>query len=269
MSKILIVEDEEFLADMYRIKFEAEGFDVLVAANGQIGLDLIKQEKPDLVFLDLVMPVMNGYEALDAIRADLETKNLTVVILSNLGQEEEISEAMKKGADAFLIKANLTPQDLVVKAREILAVGKPVAETKDEEVCETGEGEPVEKNGQTVLLIEDNKELIEMYRCQLENSGYHMELAENGAWGIKMAHERKYDLIVMDMVMPAMNGYDMLKQIKADSQNMETPVIVISNSALEEEIDKALAMGANRYFVKSDITPKKLVEEIADLVASK
>jgi len=271
MSKILIVEDEEYLSDMYRTKFVLEGFEVLVAANGEEGFLMAKKEKPDLIFLDLVMPIMNGFQALEAIRNDQETKNLLVVILSNLGQQEELKAGIEKGANAFLIKASLTPNDLVVKARELLSMEKKNVVDREVVYNDQGNTEVVkaEHNGMDILFIEDNKEIIQMYSLRFQSSGYGVKLAENGAWGVKMAQEKKFDVIVMDMMMPAMNGYEMLKAIKKDSKNIDTPIIVISNSAQDAEIEKSLELGANKYLLKSSITPSGLVEEIEKLVKTK
>jgi len=272
MPKVLIVEDEEYLADMYQTKFKLEGFEVIVATNGEEGYLMAKKEKPDLVFLDLVMPIMDGFQALEAIRNDAETKGLLVIILSNLGQREELKIGIDKGANDFLIKASLTPRDLADKARELLAIKKKdtvgaevVYDTaKDPEIAKK-----VDYNGVNVLFIEDNKEIIKMYQLQFQNSGYGIDLAENGAWGVKMAQEKKFDIIVMDMMMPAMNGYEMLKAIKADSKNINTPIIVISNSAQDAEIEKSLELGVNKYLLKSSITPGDLIREIEQLIKAK
>lgn len=120
MKKILIVEDEKFLSEMYQMKLEREGFEVVVAENGKIGYDLAKKEKPDLILLDLVMPVMDGYEALTEIRKDEKTKNLKVCILSNLGQANEIERSRDIGIEGFLIKANQTPSQLVGNVIKLL-----------------------------------------------------------------------------------------------------------------------------------------------------
>ncbi len=268
MPKVLIVEDEIFLSDMYRMKFESEGFEVAVAANGADGYKLAKQIKPDLVFLDLIMPLVDGFQALKMIREDEETKNLLIVVLSNLGQEEEIAKVMTQGANAFLVKASLTPKQLVEKARELLLLEAKISE-QSLEILEGGEPEVLPEHKDTkILFIEDNKEIIMMYRLQFEKCGYNIELAENGAWGLKMAQQKKYDIIVMDLMMPAMNGYEMLRVIKMNSANQDTPVIVISNSAQDEEIEKALEAGANKFLIKSQIAPKELIAEIAILTAT-
>ena len=122
--KILIVEDEHFLSEMYITKFKHEGFAVFSASDGKEGLALLRKEMPDLVLLDIVMPVMDGYTFLKEMKKDEKINYIKVIILSNLGQRSEIEKGMNEGADDYLIKANLTPNQLVHKAREILEKNK-------------------------------------------------------------------------------------------------------------------------------------------------
>lgn len=126
-KKILIVEDEEFLADMYKIKFESEGYKIKVASDGLSGLKALKKEKFDLIFLDLVMPGMDGFQFLKEVRSKEQTMENKIYVLSNLGQAEEIVTAFEQGADGFLIKANLTPAQLMENVKKIFA-GESVGE---------------------------------------------------------------------------------------------------------------------------------------------
>ena len=128
-KKILIVEDEEYLADMYKMKFEHEGYDVKVAEDGETGIELAKSEQPDLVLLDIVLPKMNGFQVMHALREDPKTKKLKVYYLSNLGQDEEIEQGMREGADGYLIKTDVTPAQLVECVEKIFA-GVPVGVKK-------------------------------------------------------------------------------------------------------------------------------------------
>lgn len=121
-KKILFIEDEEFLVEMYQMKFSAEGFEVIIAPDGELGIQLARDTKPDLVFLDMVLPRKNGLEVLAALKGDPETKDLRIFILSNLGQDEEKKKGVVAGAEGYLIKTDLTPADLVVKAKEILGL---------------------------------------------------------------------------------------------------------------------------------------------------
>ena len=126
VHKILIVEDEPYLLEMYKTKFEKEKFTVLTAGDGETGLAIARKDLPDLILLDIVMPVMNGYEFLLQIKNDEKTKAIKVYVLSNLGQASEITKGYNAGADNYLIKANLTPNQLVEIVKDGLT-GKQVA----------------------------------------------------------------------------------------------------------------------------------------------
>ncbi len=119
-KKILIVEDEAFIAEMYKIKFESDDYEVILAHDGNEGVELAYEFLPDLILLDLMMPHKDGYQTLREIRAGEKTKALRVFILSNLGQKEEIDKGMELGADGFFVKAHLTPTQLLEKVNEIL-----------------------------------------------------------------------------------------------------------------------------------------------------
>ena len=119
-KKILIVEDDEFLRSLNAKRLETEGFKIVVAVDGQSAIDLIPKEMPDLIFLDLLLPGVDGFEVLKRIKADAKTKDIPVVVFSNLGQKEDIEKAHNLGAIDFLVKANFTLDDVVVKIREVL-----------------------------------------------------------------------------------------------------------------------------------------------------
>jgi CheY-like chemotaxis protein len=122
MPKLLLVEDDIFYRKLYKHKFEISGFEVTAVENGQEALNIIPTLKPDLVLMDIMMPVMNGYEALDKLKASPETESLPVVMLTNLSSEADTSLATKKGALGFLIKSDLTPQQLVAKVESLSGI---------------------------------------------------------------------------------------------------------------------------------------------------
>lgn len=112
MPKVAIIEDDLAIAQMYRLKFEAEGFDVDIAENGKLGLELCEKMKPDIVLLDLMMPEMNGDEMLEKMRATDWGKHIKVIILTNVG-EQEAPEALKNlNVSAFIVKADMTPKQV-------------------------------------------------------------------------------------------------------------------------------------------------------------
>ncbi|TAK05570.1 response regulator [Patescibacteria group bacterium] len=119
--RVLIVEDDAFLAGIYTTKFSLEGFDVLSAGDGLAGLKVARKELPDIILLDVLMPKMDGFEVLDELKKDAATKHIPVVILTNLGQKEDVQRGLKGGAVDYLIKAHFVPADTVAKVRKILA----------------------------------------------------------------------------------------------------------------------------------------------------
>lgn len=119
--RILIVEDDRFLQKILLLKFAAEGFDVTAASDGDEALKQILADPPDLILLDLILPKMNGFELLTEMRTNPKTRQLPVIVLSNLGQEEDIRRVRDLGAMDFLVKSNLSIQDVVQRAKESYA----------------------------------------------------------------------------------------------------------------------------------------------------
>lgn len=120
MPKILLIEDDNFFAGIFSKKLEQGGFDVSVANSGEDGLKLMEKETPDLMILDLILPKMNGFEVLERVKASESTKNFPVLILSNLGQREDIDKCLALGAADYFIKAHVAPDELVNKVRDVL-----------------------------------------------------------------------------------------------------------------------------------------------------
>ena len=120
-KRILLAEDDRFLRRAAESALKRAGFTVLPAADGEEALRLARAEKPDLVLLDLIMPKLQGFEVLKALKADPATAMIPVVVLSNLGQDGDVQRALESGAVAYLVKANLSLDELVVRARGALA----------------------------------------------------------------------------------------------------------------------------------------------------
>ena len=121
MSKIAIIEDDPAISQMYRIKFEAEGYDVDTAENGKIGLELIEDMRPDMVLLDLMMPEMDGEEMLRELRKKDWGKNIKVIILTNMGESEAPDSIREMKVEAFILKANMTPRQVAELVKEHLS----------------------------------------------------------------------------------------------------------------------------------------------------
>jgi DNA-binding response OmpR family regulator len=119
-SKVLLVEDDKMLADMYVTKFSKEGMEILKADDGAQGLEMAKQHKPDLILLDIIMPKLDGFAVLKELKKDPNMSDTHILLLTNLGQSEDVEKGKQLGADDYFIKANHTPAEIVTKVKYLL-----------------------------------------------------------------------------------------------------------------------------------------------------
>ncbi len=122
MANVLLVEDDSFLANIYKTKFEMEKFKVILAENGEIGLDLAQKKNPDIILLDILMPKLDGFAVLEELKKNESTKKIPVVLLTNLGQKDDVERGLEMGAIDYLIKAHTKPSEAVGKVKSILKI---------------------------------------------------------------------------------------------------------------------------------------------------
>jgi DNA-binding response OmpR family regulator len=118
--KILIVEDDKFVRELISQKLTEEKFEVSSAKDGEDGVVKIESEKPDLILLDLILPGIDGFEVISRVRKNPNTESIPIVILSNLGEKNDVDRGIKLGANDYMIKAHFTPKEIVEKVRSIL-----------------------------------------------------------------------------------------------------------------------------------------------------
>jgi len=121
-AKILIVEDDKMLLEMYNIKFQEADLPVITAQDGLTALEVVKKELPAVILLDVMMPKMDGFAVLTELKNDPQTKNIPVLMLSNLGQQNDVNKGKELGADDYIVKASMTPTQVVEKVK--LYLGK-------------------------------------------------------------------------------------------------------------------------------------------------
>jgi CheY-like chemotaxis protein len=120
MPTIVLIEDDGLILRMYEKKLALDGYNVIGAANGKDGLDLIKQHKPALILCDVMMPELNGFQVLEAVKADPELAHIPFITLTNLNQPEDAARAIEMGATTYLVKVQIMPADVVAKVKEVL-----------------------------------------------------------------------------------------------------------------------------------------------------
>jgi len=120
MKKILVAEDDRFLSNAYRIKLTKLGYEVTVMSDGEQVMKYLKDNMPDLILLDLIMPIKDGFETLKEIRSQIKFKKLPIIVASNLGQREDVKKATEMGATDYIVKSDLSLQELVDKIHSYL-----------------------------------------------------------------------------------------------------------------------------------------------------
>ena len=119
-KKVLIIEDDKFLRELIARKISEQGYEVFEAEDGSAGFKKIKEIKPDLILLDLILPTVDGFEVLAQLKKEVTLSSIPVIILSNLGQKEDVEKGLKLGAAGYLIKAHFNPDEIIERVKDVL-----------------------------------------------------------------------------------------------------------------------------------------------------
>ncbi|MHB8661038.1 MAG: response regulator [Minisyncoccota bacterium] len=247
MSNILIVEDDATLRNVLLEKLSKSGYTVEGAEDGEVALEKLRGGlRPDAILLDILMPRKNGMEVMEEMNADPVLKTIPIIIISNSGQPVEIERAKKLGAKDFLIKAVFDPAEVEEKLQALLET-QAVHQKK-------------EKRG--VLVVEDDQFLRELFVRKLLSSGFKVENAVDAKAAFEILERWKPDIILLDLILPDIDGFEILARLKKDVRFTSIPVVILSNLGEQKDIDRAMALGAQEFMVKVNFN----LEEIADHV---
>ncbi len=242
-KKVLIIEDDNFLGDVLQLKLEKEGYDIVLEKDGRRGLDLMKKIKPDIILLDIILPGMNGYEILEKKQKDKEISKIPIIVISNSGQPVEISHILDLGVKDYLVKASFDPEEVVAKVK---------AQLRDEEKSDSGEEGGL--SGKKVMWVEDDKFLSDILEKKLSKEGCKLVHAGNGEDALDMVEKELPDIILLDILLPGMNGFEILEKIKSMPKVKSVPVIFLTNFGQETDIERGQKLGAAKFIVKA-MTP--------------
>lgn len=254
-KKILIVEDDKVLGEILLKKFLRDGYVASLARDGEEGLAAIRGTKPDLVLLDILMPKLDGYQVLEQMNTDGSIKTTPVIIISNSGQPVEIERALKLGAKDCLVKTQFSPDEVMDKVEQQLGQG---LRSKISRPSKSGKAK--------VMMIEDDKFLRDLAVKKITQAGYQMVTAVDGAEAVAVAIKEKPSLILLDIILPGMDGFEVLRNLKENTQLKNIPVILMSNLGQESDIERGTQLGAVEYLVKAHYTLDEIVEKIKKYV---
>jgi DNA-binding response OmpR family regulator len=271
-KKILIIEDERTLLMALKSKLEKEGYNIVFAEDGEEGEKLIKKETPDLILLDILLPKKDGFQILEDLNKE---KNKTpVIIISNSGQPVEIDRALKLGVKDYLVKADFSPEDVLEKVRKILGNGLPdesqAKESKEPSVYSSDANNASNNgNGPTVLIIEDDEFLREVIAQKLLKEGFDVQKVIDANRASESIKEKRPKLILLDLILPGMDGFELLDHLKKTPSTRDIPVVVLSNLGQKEDKERAMTAGAVDYLIKADHTPADIVQRVREVLNQK
>lgn len=260
--KIVLIEDEIIVSNLLVQKLERAGYAVSSSLDGEAGLNLILEEKPDLVLLDMVLPKMNGFQILEKLSEEKLLPDLPVIIISNSGQPVEIERALKMGVRDYLIKLNFNPDEVLVKVGKVLkSAEENPTDGKDENPAPSDN-----KPGCNVLIVEDDVFMANLMERKFKQNNYKILKASNAAQAKEVLSSNSIDLILLDVVLPGMDGFTFLRELKKDEKLKQIPVVITSNLGQKEEIEKGFSEGATDYVIKAHVSPAEIVEKVMKII---
>jgi adenylate cyclase len=259
-SKILIIDDDDDFCESTKIMLKSEDYDVITAGDGLQGLSIARQYKPDVIFLDIMMPGEDGYSVCRQIKEDPSICDIPVIIATSMGRKTE-SDYLKKiakyhKADGYLEKP--LSRDTLIDAisRAVSKKGKKVRS---------------EKTKKQILIIDDDIDVLASLELVFQESGYGVYTAESAIEGMKLARAFHPDAIILDVILPDKDGYSACYELKKDTATHEIPVLILTalpSNLSEPGYGKNIARDhmADAYATKP-ITPDELLTKIESLIA--
>ncbi|MBL7208730.1 MAG: PAS domain S-box protein [Dehalococcoidia bacterium] len=240
-KKILVVDDEPDVAQLVRVYLKKSGYEVIVSTSGREALDKARQERPDLITLDVLLPDMDGFTVLERLKAEPDTASIPVLVLTIV---EDRDKAIRLGAVEYLTK----PID---EARLLDCVRQILPKTAKKKI----------------LIADDDPDFLHFLDATLRQKGYETILCSDGATAVVQLSKERPALLLLDIKMPEVDGYGVLQILKRSKETCDVPVIVMTGveSEMKEGGGKVLALGASRFLTKP-FSLDYLVGEIQKLI---
>jgi CheY-like chemotaxis protein len=239
-NTVLVIDDDPAVHDMLATYLQKDGFDVVCAISGEEGLRLAKEVKPMAITLDIIMPGMDGWAVLGALKANPETASIPVVLITI---EEKRDLGFTLGASDYLVKpiSHVQLFDTLRKYKHGRVAGR-------------------------VLVVEDEKTTRDLMVRSVRKEGWDVVEAGNGREALDRIAERKPDLIFLDLMMPVMDGFEFIRELRANKEYYSIPVVVVTAKDLTPEERQWLNGDVYRVFRKGSFSRDELLQQIREII---
>jgi CheY-like chemotaxis protein/anti-sigma regulatory factor (Ser/Thr protein kinase) len=238
---ILVVDDDPNSRELLQRTLESEGFSVVTAATGEEGLELARELRPSLMTLDVLMPSMDGWSVLQEVKADPELENIPVMMISIAGDK-----------------------DLGYTLGAVECLTKPVDRDKLRQLASQY---TTPSGGGRALVVDDDEGIRSLFQRALADDGWTVDEAENGAIALELARMNRPDLVLLDLMMPVMDGFEFVMHYRKLEGCRVTPIIVVTAKDLDQSERENLLGGVERIVEKGALTRQQLLKQVRELVS--
>lgn len=255
MKKIILIEQDTFLGGIIEQKLKEAGNEVMIVKSGVVALEQVHLAKPDLIILDMELSSTDPLSLLKDKQNDKGLVDIPTIIISRSGDLSEIKNALNLGVKDYIVKSQLNLDEFVTKVQTQLSKPK-----KNDDSTNA-------LSGKKVMWVEDDQFLSDLISRKLGNQGCRLLYARTGEEALQVLEKETPDIIILDILLPGISGFDVLEKIKSDDRIKNIPAIFLSNFSQNNEIERAKKLGAARFLVKASIVLDDLVRELQNVLA--
>lgn len=233
---ILVLDDEPMNIKLLDAMLKQESFFTRTASNGAEALESVKNNMPDLVLLDVMMPEIGGFEVTRQLKKDPKTRNIPIILITALNSDDDKSRGMAAGADEFLNKP-VNKAELIARVNSLLNLKvyreQLSCRLKSEKKIADFDGTSLPCDGRKqiahLLLVDDNYRDMDLFKLHLENQPYRFSVAETGEKAMSICRREPVDLILLDLMLPGLDGFDVCRQLKDDETTRSIQILMVSS----------------------------------------
>lgn len=254
-TRILLVEDNPATVEVMQQELELLGYEVVIATDGLEAVELAASELPDLIVMDIALPKMDGLQAASQIKRNAKTQSIPILAATAKAMPEDRQKCLASGCDDYLPKP-FTHRELGACIERLLARKGRAGES------------PAQGGAKKILIIDDNVDFSNLVRSRLEQTGKYIVQVENqGSLGVSAARAFKPDLIVLDVVMPDMDGPEVAEKIQEDNTIANVPIVFLTSIVSEEEVKSHRGVIGGRHFIAKTERIQTIVSYVEQILS--
>jgi DNA-binding response OmpR family regulator len=258
-EKVLIIEGNTALGERMANALRADGFIVFLIKDGAEGLKAIYDSMPQLIIIDLVLPNVDGYDILAKKASDTMLSKIPVYILSTQGEPINMRRVPENSVTQFIVSLDPDPSDLISRINTYFGHGT-TAPSKG-----ANQAEATPTKGKKILWVEDDKLIGSILAKKFISSGFDLTHMANGEGAFAYLKDNIPDIIILDLMLPGMDGFEILQKIRMDERLKKVPAMILSNLSKPGDFEKAKMLGANKFMVKAASSLDQIIEEVRKL----